>query len=317
MRFEDQREAAVCLGRQLETLGWTLFGMYEDKSESQSDYFAPAHWDGVATMGEVVVVVASGHNLRSGKDEERTVLDQGETCCRCQGAKTDPLGWTLSEAREKPFLFNSDMLRAEHHGAVERGGELPRTKGDHGVAIEANGLRFSNLMAAVVSPLLFRDDGSLTCRRCHGRGHDVVPRKEYLFTWPTYSPNPKGKTWHLERAGTIFASGVGLNRLSIYHDRGQVEAKKLAVRIDALATGGATVERPASPPDGAAAVTLNSALQGIEIRFPAKPDPATLSDLKAHGWRWSRSGGCWYRRDSGTSRAYAASFGPLPLSSQQ
>lgn len=42
--------------------------------------------------------------------------------------------------------------------------------------------------------------------------------------------------------------------------------------------------------------TLNAEKNGIEIRFPEKPAPATLAALKAAGYRWSGKGKFWYAR---------------------
>jgi hypothetical protein len=63
----------------------------------------------------------------------------------------------------------------------------------------------------------------------------------------------------------------------------------------------------AAPPKSAPGIeiTLNAEKAGIEIRFPAKPAPSVLTELKAHGWRWSRFSCCWYHRDTPTNRAYA------------
>ena len=52
-------------------------------------------------------------------------------------------------------------------------------------------------------------------------------------------------------------------------------------------------------------VSENPAKGGVEIRFDAKPDDATLDALKAAGWRWSRFSRCWYNRASEESRAFA------------
>ena len=52
-------------------------------------------------------------------------------------------------------------------------------------------------------------------------------------------------------------------------------------------------------------VTENEEKDGVEIRFPAKPDRATLDALKARGWRWSRFSSCWYHRRDADSLAFA------------
>lgn len=51
---------------------------------------------------------------------------------------------------------------------------------------------------------------------------------------------------------------------------------------------------------------LNAERGGVEIVFPSKPDESVLAELKADGWRWSRAGGCWYTKDTESSRAAAA-----------
>lgn len=55
-------------------------------------------------------------------------------------------------------------------------------------------------------------------------------------------------------------------------------------------------------------VTRNEERNGIEVRFGAKPDASVLAELKAHGWRWSRFGGCWYTRHSPEAETFAAAI---------
>ena len=60
-----------------------------------------------------------------------------------------------------------------------------------------------------------------------------------------------------------------------------------------------------APVDGIT-ITENTAKNGIEIRFPAKPSDTILTSLKANGWRWTRfNGGCWYHRDTPEARETA------------
>ena len=88
----------------------------------------------------------------------------------------------------------------------------------------------------------------------------------------------------------------------------------LAARHDHLTPAAAPVPTPA-PTTGAtgATVTINEQKNGVEIRFPSKPAAAVLADLKAHGWRWSRFGGCWYhQRNGGTVLDYARKLAGEP-----
>ena len=65
---------------------------------------------------------------------------------------------------------------------------------------------------------------------------------------------------------------------------------------------GSTPETPAQP---GATVTENEEKNGVELRFPSKPGESIRADLKAHGWRWSRFGKCWYKRRTPEALAYA------------
>jgi hypothetical protein len=55
-------------------------------------------------------------------------------------------------------------------------------------------------------------------------------------------------------------------------------------------------------------VTENKEKKGIEIRFADRPDADVLADLKAKGFRWGRSAGCWYAPMDEFTRAYAYSL---------
>lgn len=59
---------------------------------------------------------------------------------------------------------------------------------------------------------------------------------------------------------------------------------------------------------GGVVVSHNEALNGVEIRFPLKPDTLTILSLKSHGFRWSVRGWCWYHRRDASSLAFAATF---------
>ncbi len=52
-------------------------------------------------------------------------------------------------------------------------------------------------------------------------------------------------------------------------------------------------------------VSRNEEKDGIEIRFAAKPERATLDSLKARGWRWSRFSSCWWHKHSPEALAFA------------
>jgi len=63
-----------------------------------------------------------------------------------------------------------------------------------------------------------------------------------------------------------------------------------AVPATSAGTGGVTVSPSSTGREGV-----------VEIRFASRPGDGTLSDLKAHGFRWARGNRCWY----GSDTAYA------------
>lgn len=66
---------------------------------------------------------------------------------------------------------------------------------------------------------------------------------------------------------------------------------------------------PAAPVQvGGATMTENREKNGIELRFPAKPDSSVLDALKARGWRWSRFSSCWYHRADDATMTWVKSF---------
>jgi len=305
--YYEKKEAAVRIGHALERRGWKLYGWKEDRSDSMTDYFDPESWDGVAQKGDFVACVnVSPYTVesRSGCPESRTIPVPGGECPRCSGSKVDPLGWTLGEAKENPALFNTDTLRAEHLDARERAAvaspSIPLPSGGE--------IRW---VLPVVSPLLFNDAGLLKCRMCHGVGHGwEEPRVEVLFTWPTFQANPKGRTWHVERGGEILLAGAGLNRCySVNHGRHEAEAaaERIAAQIDQAKRS----PSPALPttayvePGDAPGLSENPKLNGLELRFAVKPAEPIRQEMKTHGWRWTRFGGCWYHRNTPENRAFA------------
>lgn len=70
--YYDFREAKVLIAMELSKRGWKIFGFKSDESDSMTDYWSPADWDGIATKnGYVVVVDCSDYMVkwRSGKKD--------------------------------------------------------------------------------------------------------------------------------------------------------------------------------------------------------------------------------------------------------
>lgn len=57
MYYGDKRKAKVNLYHALVAKGWTCYGYKADESDSMTDYYSPAHWDGIAEKNGLVLVV--------------------------------------------------------------------------------------------------------------------------------------------------------------------------------------------------------------------------------------------------------------------
>ncbi len=183
--WTDKRSAVAMVGAELARRGWTLYGWTDDASDAMTDYFAPAHWDGVATRdGATVCVDVSGYTVSSnsgGRDRVRYVPDPAATCDRCHGERLEPGAPTLDEARARGGVVSPIGYFGHGWGVGHPDGdEFPR---------EFHGRR--------------------RCSRCAGRGH-MLRQETYREPWPTFQANAKGCTWHVERDGRILAQGTGV-----------------------------------------------------------------------------------------------------------
>ena len=59
---------------------------------------------------------------------------------------------------------------------------------------------------------------------------------------------------------------------------------------------------------GGAEMSLNAERNGVELKFPGKPDAGTLASLKASGFRWSGRQKLWYARQNPKTMALAQSL---------
>lgn len=54
--YYDFQSAKVAIAIELVKRGWKIFGFHEDQSDWMSDYWCPAHWDGIASKNGYVAV---------------------------------------------------------------------------------------------------------------------------------------------------------------------------------------------------------------------------------------------------------------------
>jgi len=153
------------------------------------------------------------------------------------------------------------------------------------------------LVAQVVSPLHFDEQGRERCVRCGGRGH-AWKLEEVHVDWPEFQANPARKLWHVEREGRILDSGIGLGPCGDWDAaRSQAAVERLVARIEAaMYTVPGDPTPPAAVAVSRATIRHNEARNGIEVVFPAKPAAEVRAGLKRLDFRWSRRQGLWYAR---------------------
>jgi len=317
--FYGKQRATVNIGMALQQRGWMLLGFRADTSDSMSDYYSPAHWDGIATHaaypGIVVAVNVNEYTVknRSGKDETQRSYAPDEPCARCTGTGTEPGAISYAEALATP----------------DAGHVALRNK--------ASGVRLFVIGAGGMSPLTvsqgdYHDDGRPKCAQCHGRGHDIKEVTTVLFTWPTFGPNPHAKAWHVECNGVRIASGTGFSKCDAFGDRAQrgarsvcdeIEAavKRAAQRTQTAATSGATTAAAAT------AATLCRTAMANGYTFTCTFDLVAGETIvsteprvaKQSYWPWLAATGLTFDRRARVTKAYrlvgadelATFFGPI------
>lgn len=71
--YYEKRDARVALSKILKMSGFTLYGYKPDRSDSMTDYFDPADWDGIAVKGDYIAVVDNKN-----KDGFTAILNSSE-----------------------------------------------------------------------------------------------------------------------------------------------------------------------------------------------------------------------------------------------
>jgi hypothetical protein len=261
----------------LQAEGWTLYGFKEDRSDSMTDYYDPACWDGIAEKdganGTFVVVVdvkpSSETVLKRSGGYQTTKRVPSDDCTHCQGTGKEPDGWNYEEALASPQEFNLDRTKRQTPGAV-------------------------SLMPHVVSPLYFDEAGEEKCVKCSGLGH-TWKLEQVSVDWPEFGPNPPRKLWHVEQGGRILDSGIGLGPCADWDkERAQAAVERIVNRIENAVHGNPSVAAIASVTE--VTIRRNSLRNGIEVVFPAKTAADIRASLKRLRFRWSRRQGLWYAR---------------------
>jgi hypothetical protein len=307
MDYYQKRSHKAKMHAALCDLGWKTFGYKEDNSDSMTDYYDPATWEGVATFerddGKVVILQVDAPADRSGYVRCKHVMKPGPTCPRCNGGGSDPSFWTLAHARQHDVDFNVCHMDMQHTGLIRRPGSSALIEHEFTdtmvslPAVQEKDYTFRKSTMRAISPLMFHDNGFLRCVGCGGSGHkpgemEAIPIEKY----PDYTPMTGRTCWQLECDGAVIDSGC-----TMWSEQASTNALKWT-RIArfhgvSVAPAGESAESAANVVDGEA-VTLrrNEKQNGIELVFPTKPTRAVLNrltDLNI-GMRWSRKTGAWY-----------------------
>jgi hypothetical protein len=209
LSYSDREQAKATLAEfLLKQEGWKVYGYREDTSDSMTDYFNPAHWWGIATFGEFVLVVDCSDARESGKPITNSI-QHFKPCEHCLESGEEPNGWTYEQASADPKGF----------WASEK---------DKG-----RGVLMNYDQSGYVPKDFFNEEGNEKCNECRGTckkwSHNI---EEVLDHHPIYQANPDRKGWHLERNGKILTSGVSLARMYRGYWEGHHQEQKAQVEIE-------------------------------------------------------------------------------------
>lgn len=282
-----QKQLAVSnVGEELARRGWKLYGYHEDQSDSMTDYFHPASWDGVAEHPDYpgVLVLAGVDQWRvksdSGRKVYETLMVRTHDCEFCGGTGVWPAGLTYQEAKINP--------RGQHFiEYCAKDGGRP-------------------LLMDVVSPLHYFEGGEPICLYCHGRGYFEKPEQgKLLYQWPVFLPLPKGRMWGIQHNGRIVATGTGYDACGHHgyynHNTHQYEPVQAVLdtcdKIEQAVR--ATIQTPATNPPasgsaGSVTYTITLDRDWTWVSFPSNPGPSVLDILRNMGARFSKRRLAWY-----------------------
>lgn len=252
--WTEKRKARALLHDAVAANGWTMFGHKKDDSDSMTDYYSPADWDGIATKnGSVLCVDVSPYKVKdnSGKVEEESYREATGECPECKGTGDDPSGWTYEKAKADPQGFAVANLIASHIGEGKVKDVRFGTMGKDSVTVvfEGGNSVTDPFGMSVVSPLQFGENGKLRCGKCGGKGKMFeTKRRPNGVVWPTFQANPAHCSWHIEKDGKVIAKGTGVYSVGgCGHEDGKQKAKKLADKWDKIAGSGNGPKPPSKP----------------------------------------------------------------------
>lgn len=333
--WSEKRTAQAMVGAELARRGWTLYGWTEDKSDSMTDYYAPEHWDGVAEKAGAVVVVDADAG-RSGYQPMKTIPRSLGVCARCKGERADPGGWTLAKARETPAEYNRStcgpnerVLFSDVVSPLPFFGGGPYDTGDYPAELagrercrecHGKGERFDYSGSGPDGPAYPIFQANPPNRRWHvERGGRIVASGAALYHVAGERYN---RAWRCDTCGHVPEDHGGRRCCPAGECAGMItgflDQPKLAELVDKIEAAAFPPINPnpmspeacrarrefARSPE-AAEVRDGKRPGFVEIAFPGKPDADVRAELKASGFRWAPSSGCWYGKADQLPARYA------------
>lgn len=274
LSYHDKKGIQANIAHALMAMGgWTIFGYHADASDSMTDYYQPARWDGIAQKGDVVLVIdASGYDAKnSGKEITEYKMLPGP-CSPCKGTG-------LTQYDRDEYVTRTVILGTV---TVHKG----MTKGTPCDNCNGTGQR---------DEMRERGTGkfwpTFTANQGRTKWHVEKAGKIVLSGSTMYAPLARYERW-----------GHGDNPAP------QIAAAQKWIESILERAGGMKAARTTSVPASVDAVTVRPGKREgfVEVVFPSKPDAATRESLKSAGFRWAKFDGCWYGRES----ALPAEFKP-------
>ena len=120
MDYYSKRDASLILCEAFRKANWKIYGFKEDTSDSMTDYYNPASWDGIATKENFIICIdVSDYQVKNYSG--RPITESKETrkgCTNCNATGKDPDGWTLQSARLNPINYNLSKLLRQYPGST-------------------------------------------------------------------------------------------------------------------------------------------------------------------------------------------------------
>lgn len=123
---------------------------------------------------------------------------------------------------------------------------------------------------------------------------DYAAKNSGEENWPVFHETPDRRAWHVEFAGRIIETGVGLQACAHSGEEGRKGAKKVVDQIEAAAGRARKGESAPVAEQTGSGFTVQHERGWTWVNFPVKPDRMVLDGLKEAGFRWSKKRFAWY-----------------------